>query len=91
MVNMIVAFFGRIIQDEANDLFRGLAISSYEGYEKHINQHDVIYFDFSRMPEKVIRILTDALWDVLDIVYQKAKSKFTFVLDEWNTIFHMPF
>ena len=116
MANMIGAFFGRIIQNQASDLFRGLAISSYKGYEKHINQHDVIYIDFSRMPEKndsyqayIERISegikadmvsfcpelavepTDALWDVLDMVYQKTKSKFVFVLDEWDTIFHMPF
>ena len=48
MANMVGAFFSRGSEDDA--IFDKLRISQYEGYRKHLNQHNVIYIDFSKMP-----------------------------------------
>lgn len=49
MANMVGAFFEKI---EEESLFEGLAISKSENYTMHLNKHNVIYIDFSRVPEK---------------------------------------
>lgn len=33
----------------------------------------------------------DAVWDALQKVYERTESRFLFVLDEWDAVFHMPF
>lgn len=33
----------------------------------------------------------DSVWDVLQKIYEQTDSKFLFVLDEWDAVFHMPF
>lgn len=48
MANMIAAFFGKAAN--AENIFKDLKISSSEFYTKHLNQHNVIYIDFSEMP-----------------------------------------
>lgn len=45
MANMIGAFFGKEIA--ADDIFDNLKISQEEKYRKHLNQHNIIYIDFS--------------------------------------------
>ena len=45
MANMIGAFFGKAI--DASDVFDKLSISEYSEYHKNLNQHNVIYIDFS--------------------------------------------
>ena len=32
-----------------------------------------------------------AVWDILTDIFQKTGHKFIFVMDEWDTVFHMPF
>lgn len=49
MANMIGAFFGKAV--DAGPLFDELKIASSEGYRAHLNQHQVVYIDFSRMPQ----------------------------------------
>ncbi len=49
MANMIGAFFGK--STDSSELFDQLAISKQEKYRTHLNQHNVIYIDFSRMSE----------------------------------------
>ena len=49
MANMVGAFFEKT---EEKNLFDRLAISQSENYSIHLNKHDVIYIDFSRIPEK---------------------------------------
>lgn len=34
---------------------------------------------------------TEAVWDVLQKIYEQTREKFLFVLDEWDAVFHMPF
>lgn len=48
MANMIGAFFGKTAKE---GLFDNLAISKEKAYNAHLNRHDVIYVDFSRMPK----------------------------------------
>lgn len=46
MANMIGAFFGKGCR--AEDLFGDLKVAQENGYQKHLNQHHVIYIDFGR-------------------------------------------
>lgn len=46
MANMVGAFFGKT--DEGERIFEDLAISGEKEYSAHLNQHDLIYIDFSR-------------------------------------------
>lgn len=48
MANMIGAFFGKAA--DARDIFEKLNIASSENFAKHLNQHQVIYIDFSKLP-----------------------------------------
>lgn len=49
MANMVGAFFGKAV--DAGPLFDTLRIASCAGYRNHLNQHQVVYIDFSRMPQ----------------------------------------
>ncbi len=48
MANMVGAFFGKAL--DAENIFEKLMISSSELYRKHLNQHNIIYIDFSETP-----------------------------------------
>ena len=48
MANMIGAFFGKAA--DAGAVFDTLKIASSQRYKEHLNQHCVVYIDFSRMP-----------------------------------------
>ena len=50
MANMIGAFFEKGI--DSHETFDLLKISESDSYQRHINQHDVIYIDFSKMPNE---------------------------------------
>jgi len=43
---MIGSFFGK--GADSSNVFAHLKISGHDGYEKHMNQHNLIYIDFSR-------------------------------------------
>lgn len=49
MANMVGAFFEKDV--DGRSLFADLAIAEDKIYEKHLNKHNVIYIDFSKMPE----------------------------------------
>ena len=70
MANMVGAFFEKT---EEASLFDKLAISSAEEYDTHLNNHNVIYIDFSRAPENcssyqayILRIIHGIKSDVLN-------------------------
>ena len=48
MANMIGAFFGK--GSDTQDIFDALQISASPLYEDNLNQHNLIYIDFSKMP-----------------------------------------
>ena len=50
MANMIAAFFGKAV--DSSDIFNKLEIAQSDGYQRHLNRHDVIYIDFSDMPRE---------------------------------------
>lgn len=52
MANMIGAFFGR--REGENNVFDGLEVAAFPDYAKHLNRHDVIYIDFSEVPENCV-------------------------------------
>ena len=76
MANMVSAFFSRGV--DSTEIFSKLKIAESTGYKKHLNTHDVIRIDFSRMPrncnsydqyiERIERILTQDLMEA----YPKA-------------------
>lgn len=47
MANMVGAFFGKDM--DASGLFGNLAIAKSKSYEKHLNKHNMIFIDFSRV------------------------------------------
>lgn len=114
MANMIGAFFEKAA--DASFIFDRLRISQYKDYQKHLNQYEVIYIDFSRMPENctsydayIHRIscglkedlirkypeldldILKPVWDTLQMVFEKTKDRFVFVMDEWDAVFHKDF
>ena len=50
MANMIGAFFS--CAHDAGDIFNSLDIAASSDYRKNLNQHDVIYIDFSEMDDE---------------------------------------
>lgn len=52
MADMIAAFFGRAV--DGKELFDRLAIAFSARYREHLNRHEVIYIDFSRLPENCL-------------------------------------
>ena len=76
MANMVSAFFSRGV--DSTEIFSKLKIAESTDYKKHLNTHDVIRIDFSRMPrncnsydqyiERIERILTQDLMEA----YPKA-------------------
>ena len=77
MANMIASFFGKAV--DSSDTFGKLKIAHSDVCMQHLNQHDVIYIDFSEMPresdsykkyiqrieEGLIRDLADAYPDIV--------------------------
>ena len=49
MANMVASYFGKAI--DSSFIFEHLAIAKSPVYEEYINKYDVIYIDFSRLPE----------------------------------------
>lgn len=49
MANMVASYFGKAI--DSSFVFEHLAIAKSPVYEEYINKYDIIYIDFSRLPE----------------------------------------
>ncbi len=49
MANMVGAFFGNAF--DSHEIFDRLAIASSEDYGNHLNRHNIVYIDFSRIPK----------------------------------------
>lgn len=49
MANMVGSFFGK---GDTSALFADLTVAGNENYEKHLNQHNVIYIDFSKIADE---------------------------------------
>lgn len=49
MANMLATFFNKAT--DSSDVFDSLKISQYDEYSKYLNKHEVIYIDFSEVPD----------------------------------------
>ena len=70
MANMISSYFCK--ENDSSEIFRGLKVSSFDWYEKHLNQHNVMHIMFNEMPrrcrtydEYIERIETRLLEDLI--------------------------
>ena len=77
MANMLGAFLGRSCN--SSDIFDHLKISSSERYSRYRNQYDIIYIDFSRLPENCVsyqqyidRIISGLKKDLLNAYPESA-------------------
>lgn len=50
MANMVGAFFGKA--EDSRQIFSQLEIATDPYFERHLNRHNIIYIDFSKVPEK---------------------------------------
>ncbi len=69
MANMVGAFFGK--SADGQKVFHNLRIGKWKDYKNHLNKHNVIYIDFSEVPEKCVsyddyitRILSGLKYDL---------------------------
>ena len=71
--SMLAAYYTKGL--DSQELFQDLKISKDENYSKHLNQHNVIYIDFSRLPdpcnsyEDYIMYIKQYLFDDLEEAY----------------------
>lgn len=78
MANMVGAFFGKAA--DSSEIFDKLRIAENDQYQKHLNRHNVIYIDFSEVPEncdsygKYIGRISDGIRKDLIAAYPDLKS-----------------
>lgn len=92
MANMIAAYFGKAA--DSSMIFDKLAIAQSSSYREHINQYDIIYIDFSRLPENchtyeeyINRIKTGIKEDLFDEFSELALREDMSLWDIFSTIF----
>ena len=84
--NMLGAYYTKNMQSES--LFSALEISKKDSYMKHINKHNVIYIDFSRMPDfcesykEYIKNIIDMIKEDLLQAYPLLQNKKYFMLSK---------
>ncbi|MCD8395648.1 MAG: ATP-binding protein [Lachnospiraceae bacterium] len=67
MANMVGAFFGKGVDSSA--IFNIMKISENTDYHKHLNQHNVVYIDFSKTPENC-----QSFQQYIDSISEQLKS-----------------
>lgn len=88
MANMIGAFFEKGV--DASELFEDLAISKNKTYKEHLNQHNIIYVDFSRVAKdcfsfsQYMNRIQDGISKDLIETYQELKVDLTFAV--WDIL-----
>lgn len=92
MANMIGAFFGK--NGNGKDLFEKLEISGEDAYGTHLNMHNVIFIDFSRMPrdcsgyqEYIDRIQNGLNRDLINAYPELGIEVDSAVWDAFQTVF----
>ncbi|MCC8102048.1 MAG: ATP-binding protein [Clostridiales bacterium] len=79
MAAMIGSFFGKGV--DSTEIFSHLKIGQEKGYEKHLNQHNLIYIDFSKdvfecvSYEEYISTIKMRLFDDLREAYPNARIR----------------
>lgn len=92
MANMVGAFFGKAA--DSSGLFDTLAIAGERDYVAYLNQYNVIYIDFSRMPENcgsyyayISRILNGLREDLMQEYPNLARGAEKAIWDNLQMIF----
>lgn len=92
MANMVGAFFGKAA--DSSGLFDTLAIAGERDYVSYLNQYNVIYIDFSRMPENcgsyyayISRILNGLREDLMQEYPNLARGAEKAIWDNLQMIF----
>ena len=91
MANMLGAFLGK--SWNSSQIFDHLKIAESEKYQKYLNQYDLIYIDFSRLPENctsyqqyIARIITGLKNDLIDAYPDYGLNSETAVWDMFAAI-----
>ena len=78
MANMVGAFLGKAADER--QIFADLKIANFNNYQNYLNKYNVIYIDFSEIPEKctsyseyITRFLNGLRWDLYQS-YQEIKA-----------------
>jgi hypothetical protein len=88
MANMIGSYFGR--GQDSRDVFEHLEISRAEAYQEHINQYNVIYIAFNKIPfncktyDQYIRRISDGIIRDIRKAYTDYNSDDT--LAPWDVL-----
>lgn len=88
MANMVAAFFGK--GQDTSAVFGNLAIAASKDYRKHLNQHDIIYIDFSRVPRNCVNFMQyiDYIQDGINEDLAEAYPDFHINISDavWDTL-----
>lgn len=88
MANMVAAFFGK--GQDTSAVFDNLAIAASKDYRKHLNQHDIIYIDFSRVPRNCVNFMQyiDYIQDGINEDLAEAYPDFHINISDavWDTL-----
>lgn len=78
---------------DSHELFDHLLISQFSSYHQHLNQHNVIYIDFSALPDPCdcYQEYIDWIKEQLRKDMENVKDTYIFILDEWDSIFYKKF
>lgn len=61
-------------------------------YEKYISRiSDILKNDLDKVYHDVTHTETTQVSDLLEAIFDETGDRFVFVLDEWDSVFHMPF
>lgn len=63
--------------------------SSYSDYITRIT--DGLKEDLTHAFPDAASSLKKPLWDILQHIYEETRTRFIFILDEWDAVFHMPY
>lgn len=92
MANMVASYFGKGV--DSSEIFNSLKASGYEWYQRHLNQHNVIYIRFNEMPtncrsyEQYLMRIANGLIDDLMTAYPDMHIRETDdVWDALNKVF----
>ena len=77
MANMLGAFFGKAW--DASQIFDRLKIAASPEYHQYLNQYDIIYIDFSRLPENCTSYNSEPMQLIINLE----------ILDLLNTLFSL--
>lgn len=77
--NMLGAYYTKGLQ--TGELFAELEITKRESYKRHLNQHNVIYIDFSRMPD-FCESYKEYIVNIIDMIKEDLTQAYPMLQDK---------